>query len=383
MAESRTQRRGLGRGLGSLIQSTSAPEDGAPPGSTDAAAPSRRRGASRWSRCPVPPSPRSRSTGSAPTPPSRARSSTTRRWPSSCTRSGRSGCCSRSWSGRPAADPDGSARYELVMGERRWRATQAAGLPVIPAIVRETDDTDMLRDALLENLHRSQLNPLEEAAAYAQLLEDFECTHEELAGPDRPVPSPDLQHHPAAPALARRPAPGRRRRAVGRPRQVPAGGRGPRAAGPAGPAGRRRGHQCPRPRGDRGRRRRGRPGDPEAPARQADRARSGRARRPALGPVRDAGQGRPRPGQGQDHRRVRQPRRPAPDRRHHGPALNPRDLRPRNTTTLAALAGFAVRRAREADRGARSLRSPRSRRFACSQRVGRSLRSRSGWSAGP
>ncbi len=71
--------------------------------------------------------------------------------------------------------------YELIMGERRWRATQAAGLDVIPAIIRETDDADLLRDALLENLHRSQLNPLEEAAAYQQLLDDFGCTHEELA----------------------------------------------------------------------------------------------------------------------------------------------------------------------------------------------------------
>lgn len=74
------------------------------------------------------------------------------------------------------------AGYELVMGERRWRAVQAAGLPVIPAIIRETADDDLLRDALLENLHRSQLNPLEEAAAYDQLLVDFGCTQEELAG---------------------------------------------------------------------------------------------------------------------------------------------------------------------------------------------------------
>jgi ParB family chromosome partitioning protein len=71
--------------------------------------------------------------------------------------------------------------YELIMGERRWRATQAAGLTTIPAIIRETDDGDLLRDALLENLHRSQLNPLEEAAAYQQLLDDFGCTHDELA----------------------------------------------------------------------------------------------------------------------------------------------------------------------------------------------------------
>ena len=72
--------------------------------------------------------------------------------------------------------------YELVMGERRWRAATEAGLATVPAIVRETADDDLLRDALLENLHRSQLNPLEEAAAYQQLLEDFGCTHEDLAG---------------------------------------------------------------------------------------------------------------------------------------------------------------------------------------------------------
>jgi len=71
--------------------------------------------------------------------------------------------------------------YELVMGERRWRAAQALGLEVIPAIVRDTRDDAMLRDALLENIHRANLNPLEEAAAYQQLLEEFGATHEELA----------------------------------------------------------------------------------------------------------------------------------------------------------------------------------------------------------
>jgi ParB family chromosome partitioning protein len=75
----------------------------------------------------------------------------------------------------------GDGNYELVMGERRWRASQQAGLEYIPAIVRETPDTDMLRDALLENLHRQQLDPLEEAAAYQQLLDDFGATHEQLA----------------------------------------------------------------------------------------------------------------------------------------------------------------------------------------------------------
>ena len=72
--------------------------------------------------------------------------------------------------------------YELVMGERRWRAAQRAGLERVPAIVRDTSENDLLRDALIENLHREQLNPLEEAAAYQQLLDDFGVTHEELAG---------------------------------------------------------------------------------------------------------------------------------------------------------------------------------------------------------
>jgi ParB family chromosome partitioning protein len=75
----------------------------------------------------------------------------------------------------------GDGRYELIMGERRLRASREAGLTAIPAIVRETPDDAMLRDALLENLHRQQLNPLEEAAAYQQLLEDFGATHEQLA----------------------------------------------------------------------------------------------------------------------------------------------------------------------------------------------------------
>jgi ParB family transcriptional regulator, chromosome partitioning protein len=75
----------------------------------------------------------------------------------------------------------GEERYELIMGERRWRASQAVGLTEIPAIVRQTDDNRMLLDALLENLQRAQLNALEEAAAFDQLLKDFECTHGELA----------------------------------------------------------------------------------------------------------------------------------------------------------------------------------------------------------
>lgn len=90
----------------------------------------------------------------------------------------------------------GRERYELVMGERRWRATQRAGLTKIPAIIRDTQDVDLLRDALLENLHRSQLNPIEEAAAYQQLLEEFGTTQDQLAqriGRSRPQISNTLR----------------------------------------------------------------------------------------------------------------------------------------------------------------------------------------------
>jgi ParB family chromosome partitioning protein len=105
----------------------------------------------------------------------------------------------------------GEDRYELIMGERRWRATREAGLDVIPAIVRETGDDVMLRDALLENLHRSQLNPLEEAAAYQQLLDDFGCTHDELAGRigrSRPQISNTLRLLRLSPPVQRRVAAG-------------------------------------------------------------------------------------------------------------------------------------------------------------------------------
>lgn len=107
--------------------------------------------------------------------------------------------------------PVGPDSFELIMGERRWRASQEAGLEFIPAIVRETEDGDMLRDALLENLHRSQLNPLEEAAAYGQLLEDFGCTHEELAqriGRSRPQISNTLRLLKLSPTVQRRVAAG-------------------------------------------------------------------------------------------------------------------------------------------------------------------------------
>jgi ParB family chromosome partitioning protein len=107
--------------------------------------------------------------------------------------------------------PLGGDRFELVMGERRWRATREAGLETIPAIVRETEDDAMLRDALLENLHRSQLNPLEEAAAYQQLLDDFDCTHDTLAtriGRSRPQISNTLRLLKLSPAVQRRVAAG-------------------------------------------------------------------------------------------------------------------------------------------------------------------------------
>jgi ParB family chromosome partitioning protein len=107
--------------------------------------------------------------------------------------------------------PAGDGRYELIMGERRWRAHQAAGLAVIPAIVRDTADDDLLRDALLENLHRSQLNALEEAAAYQQLLDDFGCTHDELAqriGRSRPQISNTLRLLRLPPSVQRRVAAG-------------------------------------------------------------------------------------------------------------------------------------------------------------------------------
>ena len=81
-------------------------------------------------------------------------------------------------------------KYELIMGERRYRAAKAAGLTSIPVIIRQTPDNELLRDALIENIHRSNLNPLEEGAAYAQLLSDFGCTHDELAlklGRSRPL----------------------------------------------------------------------------------------------------------------------------------------------------------------------------------------------------
>ncbi|TDQ55530.1 ParB/RepB/Spo0J family partition protein [Actinorugispora endophytica] len=106
---------------------------------------------------------------------------------------------------------DGEAKYELIMGERRLRASKRAGLERIPAIVRETSDDDLLRDALLENLHRQELTPLEEAAAYKQLLDDFGVTHDELAkriGRSRPHISNTLRLLNLSPAVQLRVAAG-------------------------------------------------------------------------------------------------------------------------------------------------------------------------------
>jgi ParB family transcriptional regulator, chromosome partitioning protein len=105
----------------------------------------------------------------------------------------------------------GIGRYELVMGERRWRAAQRAGLTEIGAIVKQTQDDDLLRDALIENMHRQQLDPLEEAAAYAQLLDDFGATHEELArkiGRSRPHISNTLRLLNLPPTVQKRVAAG-------------------------------------------------------------------------------------------------------------------------------------------------------------------------------
>jgi ParB family transcriptional regulator, chromosome partitioning protein len=110
-----------------------------------------------------------------------------------------------------ALPPDADVRFELVVGERRWRAAREAGLATIPALVRATSDEQMLRDALLENLHRAQLNPLEEAAAYAQLLDEFGCTQDELAtriGRSRPQVSNTIRLLRLPPLVQRRVAAG-------------------------------------------------------------------------------------------------------------------------------------------------------------------------------
>ncbi|GAB3244164.1 ParB/RepB/Spo0J family partition protein [Nocardioides dilutus] len=222
MAESRTQRRGLGRGLGSLIQSTSAPEREAAPAASDEMVYSTPESPGRDQVGPAELAP-----GMSPVPgasfaelpvdritpnPSQPRQVFDEEAMAELGHSIREIGLLQPIVVRPTGtDAEGATLYELVMGERRWRATQAAGLSVIPAIVRETEDTAMLRDALLENLHRAQLNPLEEAAAYSQLLEDFECTHDELAGRigrSRPQISNTIRLLRLSPAVQRRVAAG-------------------------------------------------------------------------------------------------------------------------------------------------------------------------------
>ena len=107
--------------------------------------------------------------------------------------------------------PSDGVEYELIMGERRWRASREAGRDTVPAIIKDTDEDALLRDALLENLHRSDLNPLEEAAAYQQLLDDFGCSQAELSGRigrSRPQISNMLRLLRLPPMVARRVAAG-------------------------------------------------------------------------------------------------------------------------------------------------------------------------------
>jgi ParB family chromosome partitioning protein len=111
----------------------------------------------------------------------------------------------------PVVRKVGEGRYELIMGERRFRAAKAAGLTSIPVIIRQTPDNELLREALIENIHRSNLNPLEEGAAYAQLLADFGCTHDELAlklGRSRPLISNTIRLLNLPEAVQRRVAAG-------------------------------------------------------------------------------------------------------------------------------------------------------------------------------
>ena len=206
----------------------------------------------------------------------------------------------------------GRGEYELVMGERRWRAAQALGLDVIPAIVRDTRDDAMLRDALLENIHRANLNPLEEAAAYQQLLDEFGATHEELArriGRSRPQISNTIR-------LLNLPGPVQKRVAAGvlsagharallslegteqqelLAARIVAEGLSVRATEEAVALALAEGAPTKRPAAKRSR---------------AARTRSQRPGGPALGSLRDPGPGRHRPAQGPNPDRVRHRGRP-------------------------------------------------------------------------
>ena len=160
------------------------------------------------------------------------------------TRSARSACSSRCWCARPVDDG-----YELIAGERRWRAARRVGLQTIPALVRETDDAAALEQALVENLHRDDLNPLEEAAAYQQLIEDFGLTHDEVAarvGRSRATVTNTLRLLQLPPAIQKL-GPGGQ--ALDGPRPRAARHARPGVPGAAGEAGRRRGPLGARGRG--------------------------------------------------------------------------------------------------------------------------------------
>ena len=132
-------------------------------------------------------------------------------------------------------------KYQLIAGERRWRAARRAGLATVPAVIRTTDDVRAVEQALVENLHREDLTPLEEAAAYQQLIEDFGLTHDDVAAAGRQEPLGGHQHVATARPAAGGPAPARRRQAVGRARPGAARHAGPRPAGAPGPPGGERG----------------------------------------------------------------------------------------------------------------------------------------------
>ncbi len=209
-------------------------------------------------------------------------------------------------------------RFELVMGERRWRAAERAGLTAMPAIVRRIEDADLLRDALLENIHRANLNPLEEAAAYQQLLEEFDVTHEELAarlGRSRPVISNTIR-------LLKLPVPVQRRVAAG----VLSAGHARALLALDDPAAQEdlaarivaeglsvRGTEeavtlaarLP-------------PTEPPVAGPEADHARPRGPRRLAVGHLRHPGAGRSGSSQGPDHDRIRDRRRPGAHRFDHG-----------------------------------------------------------------
>ena len=239
----------------------------------------------------------------------------------------------------------GPERYELIMGERRWRACREAGLERIPAIVRATDDEKLLLDALLENLHRAQLNPLEEAAAYDQLLKDFNCTHDQLAdriGRSRPQVSNTLRLLRLSPSVQRRVAAGVLSAGHARAllsvedgeeqdrlaHRIVAEGLSVRAV-----------EEIVTLMGS----------TPKSTAEgqgaaggQAGLPRAGRPGRPALGPLRDPGEGRPGAEEGKDRRRVRLGRGPgahpraAGSGRGTGPGAEARARKPPSPTRTTA-----------------------------------------------